>query len=118
VPGSPLDPRAKGTNRLIREGATLTESADDVLAALGPIVGRDFREPDGPAFRLDGPTAADSEVDRLRTTILEALGPTPVEVDELVRLSGAPISVVLTIILELELAGRVARQAGNRVGWA
>ena len=46
VPGSPLDPRAKGTNRLIREGATLTESAEDVLAVLRPMLGRDFREPD------------------------------------------------------------------------
>src|SRR5580704_11529936 len=47
VPGSPLDPRAEGTNRLIREGATLTESADDILSVLGPILGGDFREPEG-----------------------------------------------------------------------
>ena len=54
VPGSPLDPRAKGTNRLIREGATLTESAEDVLAGLRPILGRDFAEPDA---RLREPSA-------------------------------------------------------------
>ena len=46
VPGSPLDPRAKGANRLIREGATLIESADDVLSVLGPILGRKFSEPE------------------------------------------------------------------------
>src|ERR1700690_690333 len=46
VPGSPLDPRAKGANRLIRDGATLTEGADDVLAVLRPMLGSDFREPD------------------------------------------------------------------------
>ncbi len=55
VPGSPLDPRAKGTNRLIREGATLTESAEDVLAVLRPILGRDFREPEADAARRRRP---------------------------------------------------------------
>src|SRR6185436_9680252 len=46
VPGSPLDPRARGANRLIREGATLTESAEDILSVLSPMLGGGFREPD------------------------------------------------------------------------
>ncbi len=119
VPGSPLDPRAKGTNRLIREGATLTETADDVIATLRPILGRDFREPgqDPGAAPLDG-AALEAEADRIRTLIEEALGPAPVDVDELIRLCGAPAGPVLTVLLELELAGRLSRHSGNRVSWA
>lgn len=119
VPGSPLDPRAKGTNRLIREGATLTESADDVLAALKPILGRGFDDPEGgtPQAPPDsGPLEA--EADRIRAKVEEALGPAAIEVDELIRRLGAPAGPVLIVLLELELAGRVVRDAGNRVGWA
>jgi DNA processing protein len=117
VPGSPLDPRATGTNRLIREGATLIESAADVLAGLRPILGRDFGEPDGRT--PSGPiTASEAEADRVRIFVEEALGPSPIEVDELVRLSKSPVSAVLAVLLELEVAGRIARHSGNRVSWA
>ena len=115
VPGSPLDPRAKGANRLIREGATLTESAEDILSVLSPMLGRSFQEPEGPA-----PTSAEAmeaEADRIRAAVEEALGPAPVEIDELIRQLGAPAAAVLTVILELELAGRCIRQPGNRVCW-
>lgn len=117
VPGSPLDPRARGTNRLLREGATLTESARDVLGGLTAILGHDFREPDG---RLPSPPSEpdEAEVDRARARVAEALGPAPVPVDELVRLCGVPVGVLLTILLELELAGRIARHPGNQVSWA
>ena len=122
VPGSPLDPRARGANRLIREGATLTESAEDVLAVLRPIIGRGFREPEsGTAFpspASSGGQALDAEADRIRARIEEALGVAPVEIDELIRQSGASAGAVLTVILELELAGRCRRFPGNRVGWA
>jgi DNA processing protein len=119
VPGSPLDPRAKGTNRLIREGATLTESAQDVLTGLRPILGSDFAEPTGSEPR--GPidlAAADEEADRVRTFVEEALGPAPIEVDELVRLCKSSASAVLAVLLELELAGRITRHSGNRVSWS
>jgi DNA processing protein len=119
VPGSPLDPRAKGANRLIREGATLIESAEDVVAVLRPMLGRDFREPDH--THSSAPTdnrVLDAEADRIRKLIEEALGPAPVDVDELIRLAKAPVAVVLTVLLELELAGRLARHSGNRVSWA
>jgi DNA processing protein len=122
VPGSPLDPRAKGTNRLIREGATLTESAADVVEGLRPILGHDFREPGrepplGPLFAPHSNHVA-AEADRLRAKVEESLGPAPVAVDELVRLCGAPVGVILTILLEMELAGRIVRHPGGQVSWA
>lgn len=119
VPGSPLDPRAKGTNRLIREGATLTESAEDVLAVLRPMLGGGFGEPDGAGVTAPPALAElDSQADRIRSRLEEALGPAPVDIDELIRQLGAPAGAVLTVILELELAGRCVRHPGNRVGWA
>jgi len=118
VPGSPLDPRAKGANRLIREGAALTESADDVLAALRPMLGGSFQDP----REDEQPTPPDAlaleqDADRVRPLVEEKLGPSPVEIDELIRQCGAPPATVLTAILELELAGRIQRHPGNRVSW-
>jgi DNA processing protein len=116
VPGSPLDPRARGANRLIREGATLTESAEDILSVLSPILGGGFGEPETQA-PSPASAALEAEADRIRARVEEALGPAPVEIDELIRQIGAPAAAVLTVILELELAGRCARQPGNRVCW-
>ena len=119
VPGSPLDPRAKGTNRLIREGAILTESAQDVIAVLRPMLGIGFGEPDpGSVPRPSDVATIEQDADRIRGTVEQALGPAPVEVDELIRLCKAPAGAVLTVILELELAGRLTRHSGNRVSWA
>ena len=118
VPGSPLDPRARGTNRLIREGATLTESAADVLNALRPILGGSFREPDRAAGGHGNAKTTDADAERVRRQIIELLGPSPVDVDELVRQSQAPVATVLTVLLELELAGRIMRHAGNKVSLA
>ena len=117
VPGSPLDPRAKGTNRLIREGATLTETAQDVLNVLRPILGGSFREPDS-AMRGGDITATEADTDRIRKQIVELLGPAPVDVDELIRQTEAPVGAMLTVLLELELAGRLMRHPGNKVSFA
>ena len=116
VPGSPLDPRARGANRLIRDGATLTESAEDILSVLAPMLGAAFREPESPTTpaRSDG---LEADADRIRAAVEEALGPAPVPIDELIHQLGAPPAVVLTVILELELAGRCARKPGNLVCW-
>src|SRR5262249_41960724 len=110
------DPRARGCNGLIREGATLVEYAADVLAVLSPMLGHDFREPAG-ATPAAPPTVGEGEVERGREKVLEAMGPAPIEGDELIRQTGAPAAAVLTAILELELAGRCVRQPGNRVCW-
>ena len=119
VPGSPLDPRAKGANRLLREGAILTETADDVLSVLRPILGGAFQEP---ARGLDDAPLtgepSEAETDRVRTKIEEALGPASVAVDELIRLCAEPAPAVLTVLLELELAGKLTRHPGNKVSWS
>ena len=114
VPGSPLDPRAKGTNRLLREGATLTEAAEDVLDVLRPLIQQGFRDPaatSGWPPVIDEPQADEN----LRHRVMELLGPTPTAVDELVRQCDAPAGAVQSVLLELELAGRIYRESGNRV---
>jgi len=114
VPGSPLDQRAQGCNQLIRDGATLIQTVDDVIEALRPIDPRatlfepgtgDYGTPRIPA------DAADSD----RRAVTDLLGPSLVPVDEIVRLSGRPPSIVQTVLLELELAGRLERHAGGQV---
>lgn len=118
VPGSPLDPRAKGTNKLLRDGATLTETADDVLAVIGPMLADGFREPDRDMAGGKVSAKAEAEADHVRKQVEECLGPAGVTVDEIIRLTGAPASAVQIVLLELELAGRVSRQPGNLVSWA
>lgn len=111
VPGLPLDPRAQGCNLLIREGAILVQSADDIWEQVRPIDSRAVRAPDD-RFRAAPPEDA-SDADRRRLTGL--LGPVPVGVDELIRQSGCSPASVQTVLLELELAGRLDRHAGARV---
>lgn len=116
VPGSPLDPRCHGTNNLIRQGAALVESVDDVLRALENLSPPTARERQGDLFAAFQPTAPDeSELERARALVLENLSPTPVAIDELVRGCQLSAPVVLTVVLELELAGRAQRQPGNQV---
>ncbi|WP_291686378.1 DNA-processing protein DprA [Bradyrhizobium sp.] len=110
VPGSPLDPRAAGTNDLIKQGATLTTEAADVINAVEPIMGRplSLREPD------DEPLASEPDAgDRAR--IIDLLGPTPVLLDDLIRMAGTSPAIVRTVLLELELAGRLERHGGGLV---
>ncbi|MDQ0320323.1 DNA processing protein [Pararhizobium capsulatum DSM 1112] len=116
VPGSPLDPRCYGTNYLIKEGATLTTEAGDILEALAPISRLDLFTPkqvDEP----ESPTAADmmppNENDRC--LIVDSLGPTPVEVDDIIRHTGMPAAMVYLVLLELDLAGRLHRHSGGLV---
>ncbi len=111
VPGSPLDPRAQGCNALIRDGATLVQNAGDVLETIRPMAGR--VEQGSERWRGPPVDADASNVERGAVTAL--LGHTPVLVDELVRQSGLHPAVVATVLLELELAGRLERHAGGRV---
>jgi DNA processing protein len=148
VPGSPLDPRAEGTNDLIREGATLCGAVEHVTAVLAPLVASEpfsraeareeaSRRPDlfaGLWEELDWPAAGgatgdDSGEGTAQPLSIDAgnddvgvvmglLGPSPVSTDDLARQSGMPIRAVQRILLELELAGRVTRHAGNAVSQA
>jgi DNA processing protein len=115
VPGSPLDPRAQGCNQLIREGATLIQNAEDVLEAIRPFTIRplaqktlDYAAPSAP------PDASETE----RRIVLDLLSPTAVPVDEIVRQSALAPAIVQTVLLELELAGRLERHAGGKVSLA
>jgi DNA processing protein len=114
VPGSPMDPRAEGTNDLIKQGATVVTEAADVVPVIAPIIGQ-LRAPlrTRPAAAEAAPLAEPGSDARDRVTAL--LGPTPVGIDDLVRLSGATPTAVRTILLEQELAGRVRRHAGGTV---
>jgi DNA processing protein len=111
VPGSPLDPRGQGCNLLIREGATLVQNAADVIEALAPLGAR--VTPISWLFREE-PAPMDVE-DRERRLVGDLLGPVPVGVDELIRLSALPSAMAQTVLLELELGGRLERHAGGRV---
>jgi DNA processing protein len=133
VPGSPLDPRHRGTNQLLRDGATLVESAADVRAALGP-----FRvapkpalpsakpRPTAPPRRVAPaerapsvqPTAAPTANGDLASRVRARPGPEPLLVDELIRQCHASTAEVQRALLELELEGRIERHPGNRVSLA
>ncbi|MDP9195460.1 MAG: DNA-processing protein DprA [Pseudomonadota bacterium] len=116
VPGSPLDARCRGTNDLIRQGATLVEIARDVLDALGPGLAQPDRRNPGVPEDADTPSLfSDDDTDRARQDILQLLGPSPVSVDGIVRASGMAPGLVSSILLELELAGRLQRMAGSMV---
>ena len=116
VPGSPLDPRAQGCNGLIRQGAVLTESAEDILSALDDLFRTPLAEP--PAADLGAPPPGppgEAEIDAARAEIEECLGPAPVSVDEIIRNRQFSPAVVSMVLLELELAGRLERHPGNQV---
>lgn len=113
VPGSPLDPRCQGANHLIRQGAALIETAADVLEALESARPVSVTEPSAAFAGADGEPAEVSAEGRRQ--IEELLSPSPVAVDELVRQCQLSAPAVRTVLLELELAGRLERQPGNRV---
>jgi DNA processing protein len=114
VPGSPLDPRTKGTNNLIRQGATLIDSVVDVLEVLGQMT----RAPSHPVPASEDEVAVAAENEAGETdlaAIVETIGHSPVAVDEIIRHCGLSPSTVAMAVLELELAGRVDRHPGNKV---
>ena len=106
VPGSPLDPRARGCNDLIRQGAAVCEGVEDVLRAIEPI--RGFRAPPPPGYA----STPDETPPELLERVFDLTSPTPVHVDELARLVGAPAGAVFAALVELSLAGRVELGAG------
>jgi DNA processing protein len=121
VPGGPLDPRAQGCNLLIREGATLVQSAADILEQIRPFDSRSVRSPvDAYTGQDTGGGYLDDASEADRRAVADLLGPVPVGIDELVRQSHRAPAIVQLILLELELAGRLERHAGGRVSliWA
>ncbi len=114
VPGSPLDPRCEGTNRLIRQGAVLTTQANDVLEVIEPIVGGGARSPEEASEAEPQDWEIDTPPHDVAERLVGLLSPSPTDVDTLIREAGAPAAQVLGAILELELAGRLQRHAGNR----
>ena len=114
VPGSPLDPRAEGTNGLIKQGATLVTEAADIVTVLRPIMGMELpaREPEHED--VEPAQYAEPAPDE-RTRIVRLLSPTPVSIDDLIRLSQSSPRVVRMVLLELEIAGRLERHGGGLV---
>lgn len=128
VPGFPLDPRARGANRLLREGATLVETADDIieplLTAHGLAASGNPGMPEGPSPMfaandgiMDDVSGADGmpdDMDQARDTLLAALSAEPSPADQLMRVADIDAPAFHAAMLELEIAGRVTRHAGNR----
>lgn len=139
VPGSPLDPRAEGTNDLIRQGATLVCDVEHVTSAIAPLIGRGGFEQGSGQLALDRPDLADApifwdELDGIgtaapeppeeaeppepaddRARLVAYLSPTPIGTDDLARAAGLPVRIVQTTLLELELDGRIERHGSGTV---
>jgi len=117
VPGHPLDPRAEGTNRLIKGGATLVTGPDDVIAALAPLASRPVPTHDTRSWEENATIADDIALPRgddcLR--VLEALGPAPTGIDDLARATGLSARAVQVALMELSLAGRIERHGAQLV---
>lgn len=116
VPGSPLDPRCRGSNQLIRQGALLVEDAAQVLEAMNGISILDSSPSlTGPTFGQVIDNEIEISAEDARENILSLLGPSPVEVDELLRQCHCSAPLMGMVLLELDLAGRLERHPGNRV---
>lgn len=121
VPGSPLDPRASGPNHLIREGATLIRNTDDVMENLMNFSGNAMREPIitqrkfTPQIVENSDEFDENSGEILQEKVISNLSFTPIYVDELVRACHVTIAELQSILLELELAGRIKRLPGNKI---
>jgi len=120
VPGSPLDPRAEGTNGLIKQGATPVTETADIISVLAPIVaGKELPPRELEAASAEGGPIEEAEpAPDERARIVGLLGPAPLLIDDLVRLSGSSPAVVRMVLLELEIAGRLERHGGGLVSLA
>jgi len=120
VPGFPLDPRCNGTNHLLKQGAVLVESVQDVMDVIA-----DLRERQGELFErkpVDFRNGGiqlpdDDELNNVRNEITRLLGPSPSSIDDIISATGLRPAIVLMVLLELELAGKLERHPGNRVSF-
>ncbi len=116
VPGSPMDPRCKGTNGLIKQGATVCESIEDVMAVLGNSMPLFMGEKDGAAYETREPSLPlESELTEARKLVHSKLGYSPVSVDTLLTQCQLTSNLLSLVLLELELAGRLTRHTGHKV---
>ena len=115
-PGRPWTPRAQGPNVLIREGATLVQSVDNILSEIQSfsVLPKNFSAPESSPAQVIDNNYENNNFD-IRLKIEAALGTSPAPVDELIRQCQVSPAVLATILLELELAGRLERLPGNRV---
>jgi DNA processing protein len=117
LPGSALDPRAEGTNGLIKQGATtVTEAADIIfhISVLQPIMGVEPSPQELEAPDREAAPGAEPALDE-RSRIIGLLSPAAVLIDDLVRLSATSPRIVRMVLLELEIAGRLERHGGGLV---
>lgn len=118
VPGNPLDPRAAGTNNLLKQGATLVTSVNDIVETLAPILGQTIGQTgtelsSSDEWETPAPLPDIAQTERER--VVEALGPSPIDIDEIIRCTGIETRIVHIVLLELDLAGRLQRHAGQLV---
>ena len=116
VPGSPLDPRSRGCNQLIREGAILVQNASEIAEMIHPIDNRMLGQASSHADLA--PKISDDGSNAERNAVIDLMGMTYVSVDELVRQSGSSQANVQMVLLEMELAGKLERGAGGKVRFA
>ena len=116
APGSPLDPRTKGCNRLIRQGAHLIESAEDVIAVLETLRPIALNEPEADfvSVKFDAEKAS-IEIEKAKLRIMSVLSPTPTPRDDVIRASQLPLPIVTAALLEMELAGSICVEPDGRV---
>jgi DNA processing protein len=116
APGSPLDPRTKGCNRLIRQGAHLIESADDVISVLESLRSLDLEEPSSSYQSAPfDPSRAEAEIEKAKILIRGLLSPTPTPRDDIIRASGMPLPIVTAALLEIELNGDAIIEPDGRI---
>lgn len=116
VPGSPLDPRCHGSNDLIRQGATLVEKVEDILAVVAPQT--EMRHSEGLQMPARTAHAGEDDLDRAHAELDRLLSPSPVLIDDLIRLSGMPSALVQMALTEKELTGQLQRHPGGKVSAA
>ena len=118
APGSPLDPRTKGCNRLIRQGAHLIESSDDILDILNGLSTLDVFEPENPFIHGEFDTALDEKnIKEAEAIILSLLSPTPTHRDDIIRASNLPTALVHAVLTLLEINGEIEVEVDGRVSY-
>ena len=115
VPGSPMDPRCAGTNLLLKQGATLLESARDIISGLTPMGELPLAEPDAAGFHEPAAPIDEQMIDDAREAVLAAMGFSPTLLDDVAIATALPPQLLMAVLLELELAGRLERHPGAKI---